>query len=191
MEGFGIILVIFVVIVVGWILLEKLVDGAVTGLFALIAAPFRAAGKAREKATVETYVNGLQFDTSTPATRLHAALSEHFRKGEFHPGNRVILQSDEPGRFVVGIAWHEEMRFTLENGQSVPGSGLPVVVAELTLNAAGQRTVGRVRLTRFSHDPDWTDKAIMENTMPWCLEPVQRLDPAAQITRVSPVAGRV
>lgn len=191
MEGLGIIVLIFVVIIIGSWLLDKAVDGVFAGLVLLISAPFKAAGAAREKAKASAFVNGLQFRTTTAPDVLHAALAEHFAKGEFHPANRVILQTDEPGRFVVGFAWHEETRFNLENGMTAPGSGLPVVVAELTHDTTGPGTEGSVRLTRFSHDPDWIDKAVMENSLPWILDPILSLDSAASITKAPATQSRI
>lgn len=176
---------IILVILVGLWILESLVDGAVEGLFKLIKAPFEAAGKAREKNKLDTYINGLDFDTSTPPDRLHKALADHFHKGEFHPMNKVLVETDEPGRFVIGIAWHEEVRFNLEGPdgeqRTAQGSGLPVVVAELTFGARGQGTAGRMRLTRFPHERDWPEEAVMESVFPWFCEPIVKLDPSARI----------
>lgn len=187
MEGLGLFLLIMVVIFVGGWILETVTDGIVAGLFALIAAPFKMFKKKQEKDKINTYINGLYFETVTPSDQLHAALSAHFHKGEFHPANRVVVQHEEPGRYLIGFAWDQDVRFELEDGSSARGSGDPVVVAELTYDASGARTVGRMRLTKFAMDRDWTDEALMENALPWCFAPVAELDPAARLNKNAPL----
>ncbi|NMN95075.1 hypothetical protein [Antrihabitans stalactiti] len=179
MQGLAILVGIVVVVMVGMWILETMVDGLIGGLFRLISAPFNAAGRAREKSKMDKYVNGLYFDTSTPVNHLRGALAQHFNKGDLHPANKVIVQTDEPGIFIIGIAWHEQVEFTMEDGSKAHGSGLPVIVAELTYESRGPRTIGRMRLTRFPHDLGWAESAVMDNIFPWCCAPIYELDPSA------------
>ncbi|RYF56930.1 MAG: hypothetical protein EOO27_17015 [Comamonadaceae bacterium] len=190
-EGLGVFLVVMLVLMAGLWILETVVDGVVTGLCKMIAAPFKAAAKAREKSKMDTYVNGFYFDTSAPADQLHKALSDHFTNGEFHPANKVIVQTNEDGRFVIGIAWHEQTEFQLEGVGSAYGSGLPVVVVELTYEARGPRTAGRMRLTRFPHELNWAENAILENIFPWCFSPIADLDPSVRLHKYQDVAPHV
>ena len=191
MEGLGVFLLIVVVIFVGGWILETVTDGIVAGVFALVALPFRAFKKKQERDKFDSYVNGLYFDTAAPADRLHAALSAHFRAGDFNPMNRVVVLADEPGRYSVGFGWAEGVKFTMEDGSEARGSGEPVVVAELTYQPAGGRIVGRMRLTRFPAHRDWTDEGLMENVLPWCFMPISALDPSAQLHRQPPQSAMV
>lgn len=149
----------------------------------------RAFKKKQERDKFDSYVNGLYFETTAPADSLHAALSAHFRAGEFHPANRVVVLTDEPGRYAVGFAWAEEVKFTMEDGSHAQGSGEPMVVAELTHQPDGGRILGRMRLTRFPAHRDWTDEAVMENALPWCFAPIAALDPAAKLHKAPPMAA--
>ncbi|GAA2534321.1 hypothetical protein [Mycolicibacterium diernhoferi] len=191
MEGIGIFILIVVVLIVGSMILEKMVDGVLAGMVAVIKAPFAAATRAREKAKSQTLVHGLQFQTAMSPAVLHDTLASHFAGDDFHPANRVIVQADEPGRFIVDIAWHEDTRFEVEGGPRLKASGTPVVVAELTHSLIGPPTDGRVRLTRFSSNPDWTDEAVLENVMPWMLSPLLQLDPTATVSRAQPSPPRI
>lgn len=186
MEGVLLFIAIFAVLIVGGWLLETISDGVASGLVALVSAPFKAARRARAKREMELFVNGVSFSTSSSVADLHHALSGHFRNGQFHPGNDVLVQVDEIGRHVIGIAWNKEVKFHLTDGtdtQTVQGSGIPVVVVEVTYEPAGLGSVGRMRLTRFPHDPDWTDKALMDSAIPWCFEPISGLDSSARLNK--------
>lgn len=183
MEGIAIFVGIVIVVMVGMWIFETVMDGVAIGVVKLVSAPFKAAGKARERNRLDSYTNGLYFDTVIPADQLFQALSAHYQKDEFHPANRVIVQTAEPGRFVLGIAWHEQVELHLENGQTARGSGLPLVVAEVTYGPQGAHTSGRIRLTRFPHDRGWAEDAVMENVFPWCLSPILERDPAAQLRK--------
>ncbi|MFD6258596.1 hypothetical protein ACFWF7_39525 [Nocardia sp. NPDC060256] len=132
---------------------------------------------------MDTYVNGIDFDTAAPAERLREALADHFNKGELHPANKVIVHTDEPGRFIIGVAWHEQVEFTMEDGTKGHGSGLPVIVAEITYQPRGPRTIGNMKLTRFPHDAGWAENAVMEVIFPWCYAPIHDLDPAVRISK--------
>jgi len=186
MEGLGLVLLIFVgLFVIVWVL-ETVLDGVVSGLIALIAAPFKAYKKKEQENKLDTYVNGVYFETAVPPAQLYDALSAHLREGDFHPTNLVIVQHEEMGRHNVGFAWKPEVKFHVEGGGELQGSGEPVVEAEVSYDVSGPRTVGRMRLTRFSRDRDWTDEALMENALPWCFEPIHKLDPNAKPTRTPP-----
>lgn len=186
MEGIGIFLIILVVIVVGGWILQTVGSGIEAGIDALIKAPFKAFGKAREKRKVDAYVNGLYFETRASSDQLHRALSAHLHTGDFHPMNRVIVQTDHPGHYVLGFTWDQDVTFTMDDGSTAHGSGLPVVVVEITYGPSGSSITGRMRMTRFSHDQDWTQKALMESVFPWCFAPIAALDPSARLQTTPP-----
>lgn len=186
MGGIAAFFGIMVVIMFGMWILESVFDGVLRAVSRLIAAPFKAACKARENATLDAYTNGIYFDTVTSVVDLREALSQHFGEDDFHPANRVVVDTDEPGRFVVGIAWHEQTEFEFEGGTSAHGSGLPVVVAEVTYRANDDRTTGKMRLTRFPHDAGWAENSILENVFPWIFGAIHELDPAAQLNKHTP-----
>lgn len=187
-----VLLIVFVVLAFAalWIV-DLVMGGVVVGLSKLISAPFRAAGRAREKTKMDSYANGLEFHTSTPANRLHTALANHINAGEFHPANKVIPEKDEPGRFVIGIAWHEQTEFEFEGGKRAKGSGLPIVVAEVTYRAGGRGSTGVIRLIRFPSETGWAEEAVMDNVYPWLLTPILDLDPAAHVLKREKAAGRI
>ncbi|AEF41291.1 hypothetical protein [Hoyosella subflava] len=191
MDGVVLLIVFLVLVFAALWIVDLVMGGVVLGLSKLISAPFRAAGRAREKTKMEGYVNGLEFHTTASVDRLHKVLADHINAGEFHPANKVIPEKDEPGRFIVGIAWHEQTELQFEGGGSAKGSGLPIVVAEVTYRAGGRGSTGVIRLTRFPSETGWAEEAVMENVYPWLLTPILDLDPTAEVLKREKAAGRV
>lgn len=167
---------------------EGIVEAIWDAIVALVAMPFKYVTKRRKaqaeelaKAKLDSYVSGHYFETVVAGDRVFQALSAQLRKGELHPANTVTVETDEPGRHVFGVGWREDVKFNLSDGSTSYGTGKPVLTAEVTYEQSGPRVVGRMRLTRFSRELDWTDEAIMGLIFPWCFEPIRALDPTAQI----------